>query len=286
MPNMASSKATTAGFPDLPVEIRLHICSYIITFIPTMVWHTDRPDSDYPFSHLNHMKEVFVPQRIPSSHNLYSYHGLLLSCKTVYDEFEHEWLNAYIPWFKKEFDIHDFDLPTISKIEDTAHVRIGLPMPTGGWLQSPPMVHSSIHKLANILPSFCIYPISSLAFDHMSLTRDQIKSFKMVASGQEKTLFLRSIRLVAGVLTKLRTSVDTLQYGPIFGEDFQSIAMDWAWKEVVARREKIDGWQEMEWCDDAFRPGRPLQPLKTRRSYHQSSSSSQRRLSQDMAMPQ
>lgn len=232
------------------------------------------------------MKEVFLAQRIPSSHDLYSYYGLPLSCKTVYDEFVHEWLNTYIPWFKKEFDIHDFDLPTISKIEDTVHVRIGLPMPTGGWLQSPPMVHSGIRKLANDLPSFCIYPISSLASDHISLTRDQIKRFKMVASSQEKSLFLRSMQLVAGVLTKLRTSVDTLQYGPIFGEDFQIIAMNWAWNEVVARREKIDGWKEMEWCDDAFRPGRLLQPPKTRKSPHQSSSSGQRRHFQDMAMPQ
>ncbi|KAI4636543.1 hypothetical protein J4E83_001498 [Alternaria metachromatica] len=238
-----------------------------------MVWPTHRPDSEYPLWLLEHMKEIFVAQRIPSSHDLYSYYGLLLSCKTVYGEFEHEWLKVYVPWFKKEFDIHNFDLPTISKIGDTAHVRIGLPMPSGGWLQSPLVILSGVRKLANNLPSFCIYPISSLASDHTPLTREQIKRFAIGASGQEDSPFLHSMLLVASVLAKLRTPIDTFQYRPILGEDFQDIAMNWAWKKVVARREKIDGWKEVEWRDDVFRPDRPLQPPKTRRSYHQPSSS-------------
>ncbi|KAI4672501.1 uncharacterized protein J4E78_001002 [Alternaria triticimaculans] len=160
---MASSKTTT-GFTDLPVELRLRIYSEIIISISAMVWPTHRPDSKYPLWLLEHMKEIFVAQRFPSSHDLYSYYGLLLSCKTVYGEFEHEWLKVYVPWFKKEFDIHNFDLPTIS-----------------GWLQSPLVILSGVRKLANNLPSFCIYPISSLASDHTPLTREQIKRFAIAA---------------------------------------------------------------------------------------------------------
>jgi hypothetical protein len=71
------------------------------------------------------MKEVFLAQRFLSSNDLYSYRGLLLSCKTVHNEFEHEWLKVYAPWFKKEFSIHNLVLPTISKMGDTTHIRIG-----------------------------------------------------------------------------------------------------------------------------------------------------------------
>lgn len=250
---MISSKTTTAGFLDLPIELRLQIYAYIITSIPAMAWPTENPYSECP-PYVNHIRKVFVAQRIPSSHELHSYRGLILSCKTVYHEFEHEWLKVYAPWFRKEFEVHNFVLPTISKIGDTTHLRIGLPLPPDGWLDSPTDIQYVVRKLVNNLPSFCLYPISSIASDHTPLTQEQIARFKLGAKGKKKSYFLHAMRLVAHEVTRLGTGVNTFNYRPIFGEDFQNIAMNWAWKEVVVRRKEMVEWKGVWWRDFAFKP--------------------------------
>jgi len=62
------------------------------------------------------------------------------------------------------------------------------------------------------------------------------------------------MRLVADKVTRLGTGVNTFNYCPIFGEDFQNISMNWAWKEVVVWRKEMIEWKGVEWRDYAFKP--------------------------------
>ena len=172
----------------------------------------------------------------------------------------------------KEFNVHTFVLHTISKIGDTTHVRIGLPIPPiDGWdPENATAVHPGIRKLVNNLPSFYLYPISPDASDHASLTAEQIQRFKLGAKGRKQSFFLHAMRLRAHAVFEAMSAADTYypsigkrMHRPFIGENFQHIAMNWAWKEVVDRRKEMTEWRRVEWRDWVFKPTALIMSPKT-----------------------
>jgi hypothetical protein len=124
-------------------------------------------------------------------------------------------------------------------------------MPIDGWLHSPTAVHSGVRKLGNNLPSFCLYPVSSVASDHTPLTPEQIVHVKLGGDGKKESFFLHAMGLVA--MQRMTTSADAFRHHPRFGEDFENIAMNWAWKDVVAGCKKMAEWRGVKWHNVRWR---------------------------------
>jgi hypothetical protein len=116
-------------FLKLPAELRINIYNKIIHSIPA----ADPPTNTSTPSEAI-FKQYFVDKRVAASHDLDSYHGLLLSCKKIYHEFENEWLKAFGPWLHEHFSFTRLILPTITKISDSVHIRIGFHDQIQGWL--------------------------------------------------------------------------------------------------------------------------------------------------------
>jgi hypothetical protein len=70
--------------------------------------------------------------------------------------------------------------------------------------------------------------------------------YLLLLSSLGRSFFLHAMGLVAQVMERMRTSVDAFGHRPRFGKDFQNIGMNWAWKDVVARRKKMAEWRSVK----------------------------------------
>lgn len=180
------------GFLSLPTEIRLQVYSYFLCLT-----------------------------QIPTPRSLRRYHGLLLGCSTIYEEFETEAIriaNALllrvhylmpatiaIRAQKTEYDDSRLHVLTITSLSDTRNIAIGIPIPDRcicackicaveipheAWRRH---LESVINHLAEHFPRFTLYPMRTVTrFSHPDHSWGVAKHQFYIESSHDLTMAIRT----------------------------------------------------------------------------------------------
>jgi hypothetical protein len=225
----------------LPAELRVKIYEKNIHSVPVA-----DPPTHAPLA----FQQIFVDKRVAASWDLSTYRGLILSNKQVYEEFEHEWCKAFNTWLAANFLFPRLIFTAVTRISDSVHVRIGFHDQIQGWLHNVTDYHPVVALLVDNLPSFGLYPNTLNVHELGPLTEDQIARVKRGRKGRNQSRFLHAMKLLA-VAVYQADFYDTEHHLDV-GEDYQVVAMNWAWQEVAMKREGLVRWAGVDWRDRVF----------------------------------
>ena len=124
-------------------------------------------------------------------------------------------------------------LTPITKLSDPARLRVGLEKPEEGYqYYIEGELIKDVTRLLNALPSFVIYPISSLPGDTQPLTPEQIARVKSGSKDRKTSWFLHTIKVTARD-TRRYSNPEKLWF--LTGEDYVDIGFNYVWPEVGKR---------------------------------------------------
>jgi hypothetical protein len=138
----------------------------------------------------------------------------------------------------------------VMRFSDSVHVRIGLHDQIQGWLHNATNYHLVVALLIDDFPSFCLYPNTINVHELGPLTEDQIARGKRGRNGRNQSVFLHAMKLLA--VAVYQADFYATEHHPYVGEEYQVVAMNWAWEEVVMKREGMVRWAGVDWRDKVF----------------------------------
>jgi len=256
------------SFLSLPAELRIKVYKNIVAAMSLRPRPYQGPaGTDKAYMRRN------IDRRLPTSHRLYNYRGLILSNKQINAEFDAEWAKLFNPWLRTVVNQPDLSAPTVTKLSDSACLRIGIAKPPGGWLDYQYVAfYLPISRLVQNLPSFVLRANSPDAKDTSPLPKDKISRLKIGSKGRNASLFLHTMKLIA--VTVDQEALHTRQV--LIGEDYgattatdmriklgllrgtvttPSLGMHYAWKDIVQKRtwEGDEAWRDVAWRRRVFR---------------------------------
>jgi len=149
-----------------------------------------------------------------------------------------------------------FTVPTVTKLSDSAHLRIGVKkvaksLARFGYRDYHTLIfHPWVARLVQNLPSFKLVPASGDPIDTQPLDASQAAQVRYGAKYRNVSRFLHGMKLVAVQVYQEQLHTRKL----LVGEDYRDVGLNFAWKGLVEKRGRAGGDGDgVEWRVRLFR---------------------------------